>query len=120
MSELTTAGQVATRAAPVDESADRWRRLEIRTILVRPFNEILSFIPLLVGVIALGQHGGSRLWWGIGVIVLLLGRGLLHWLTTRYRITDEQVELRTGLVFRQRLATRRARIRTVEATAKFG
>jgi putative membrane protein len=97
-----------------------WRRLEIRTILVRPFNEILSFIPLLIGVIALGQHGGDRVWWGLGVIALLLGRGLLHFLTTRYRITDEQVEVRTGLVFRQRLATRRARIRTVEATAKFG
>jgi putative membrane protein len=120
MSELTTADQVTAQAAPTDPQADGWRRLEIKTILVRPFNEILSFIPLLVGVVALGQHGGSRLWWGIGVIVLLLGRGLLHWLTTRYRITDEQVELRTGLVFRQRLATRRARIRTVEATAKFG
>ncbi|HEX5407788.1 MAG TPA: PH domain-containing protein [Pseudonocardiaceae bacterium] len=120
MSELTTADQLTEQAAPVVGQADGWRRLEIRTILVRPFNEILSFIPLLIGVVALGQHGGSRLWWGIGIIVLLLGRGLLHWLTTRYRITDEQVELRTGLIFRQRLATRRARIRTVEATAKFG
>jgi putative membrane protein len=123
MSELTTADQVIAPPAPpppAEAPAEDWRRLEIRTILVRPFNEILSFIPLLVGVVALGQHGGSRLWWGIGVIVLLLGRGVLHWLTTRYRITDEQVELRTGLVFRQRLATRRARIRTVEATARFG
>jgi putative membrane protein len=112
-----TAPEVVTAASA---SRDGWRRLEIRTILVRPFNEIISFIPVLVGVVALGQHGGHRIWYGIGVIALLLGRGLLRWLTTRYRVTDEQVEVRTGLVFRQRLATRRSRIRTVEATAKFG
>lgn len=115
---MSATDQVTT--APVAAPEAGWRRVEVRTILVRPFNEILSFIPLLVGVIALGRHGGQQMWWGIGVIVLLLGRGLLHWLTTRYRITDEQVELRTGLIFRQRLATRRSRIRTVESTAKFG
>lgn len=101
---------------PVNE----WRRVDIRTILVKPFNEILSFIPLLIGVLALGQHSGHRIWYGLGVIVLLLGRGLLHWITTRYRVTEEQVEVHTGLVFRRKLSTRRERIRTVESTAKFG
>lgn len=115
---MSTTDQVTS--APVAAPEAGWRRVEVRTILVRPFNEILSFIPVLVGVIALGEHGGQQMWWGIGLIVLLLGRGLLHWLTTRYRITDEQVELRTGLIFRQRLATRRSRIRTVESTARFG
>lgn len=115
----TTAGEVATAevAAPV---APEWRRLEVRTVLVRPFNEILGLIPVLIGVVVLGQHGGQRIWWGVGIVGLLLLRGLLRWLTTRYRITDEQVEVRSGLVFRQRLATRRERIRTVESTAKFG
>jgi putative membrane protein len=109
---------VAAPEAPIP--VDEWRRVEIRTVLVRPFNEILSFIPLLIGVLALGQHSGHRIWYGLGVIVLLLGRGLLHWLTTRYRITEEQVEVHTGLVFRRKLSTRRERIRTVESTAKFG
>jgi putative membrane protein len=117
---VSTADQVTTPAAPPAAPAAEWRRVQVRTILVRPFNEILSFIPLLVGVIALGRHGGQQMWWGIGIIALLLCRGLLHWLTTRYRVTDEQVELHTGLVFRQRLATRRSRIRTVESTARFG
>jgi len=97
-----------------------WRRLEARTVLVRPFNEFLGFIPLLIGVIALGQHNDQKIFYGLGVIALLLGRGLIHWLTTRYRITDEQVEIRCGLINRRRLATRRERIRTVESTAKFG
>jgi putative membrane protein len=97
-----------------------WHRVRFRTMLVRPFNEILGFVPVLVGVIALGRHGGNNLWYGLGVIVLLLGRGLLHWLTTRYRITDDQFEIRSGLVWRRRQATNRDRIRTVESTAKFG
>jgi putative membrane protein len=109
---------IAAPEAPMP--VNEWRRVDIRTILVKPFNEILSFIPLLIGVLALGQHSGHRIWYGLGVIVLLLGRGLLHWITTRYRVTEEQVEVHTGLVFRRKLSTRRERIRTVESTAKFG
>jgi putative membrane protein len=112
--------EVATQPVEPATAAEEWRRLEIRTVLVRPFNEILGLVPVLIGVIWLGQHAGDRVWWAIGVVVLLLGRGLLRWLTTRYRITDEQVEVRTGLVLRQRMATRRERIRTVESTAKLG
>ena len=107
-------------APPVDVAEPEWRRLQARTVLVRPFNEFVGFIPLLIGAIALGQHNDEKIWSGLGVITLLLARGVLHWATTRYRITDEQVEIRCGLINRQRLTTRRARIRTVEATAKFG
>lgn len=107
-------------APPVNVPETEWRRLEVRTVLVRPFNEFLGFIPPLIAVIALGQHNGQRILYGLAVIALLLGRGLVHWLTTRYRITDEQVEIRYGLVSRRRLATRRERIRTVESTARFG
>jgi putative membrane protein len=97
-----------------------WHRLDIRTIPVRMVNEVIGFIPVLVGVIALGQHDSNRLWWGLAVIGLLLVRGMLHWATTRYRVTEEQLEVRTGLLNRQRLATRRERVRTVESTARFG
>jgi putative membrane protein len=107
-------------APPVGVPEPDWRRLEIRTILVRPFNEFLGFIPLLIGVIALGQHNTEKILYGLGVMALLLSRGLVHWVTTRYRITDEQVEIRYGLVSRRRMATRRERIRTVESTARFG
>jgi len=107
-------------SSPVDVPEPEWRRLEARTVLVRPFNEFIGFIPLLIGAIALGQHNDQKIWYGLGVITLLIARGVLHWATTRYRITDEQVEIRHGLINRQRMTTRRERIRTVEATAKFG
>lgn len=117
---MSTAETEIAAAAPVDVTEPEWRRLQARTVLVRPFNEFIGFIPLLIGAIALGQHNDQKIWFGLGVMTLLVARGVLHWATTRYRITDEQVEIRCGLINRQRLTTRRERIRTVEATAKFG
>ena len=72
-------------APPVDVAEPEWRRLQARTVLVRPFNEFVGFIPLLIGAIALGQHNDEKIWSGLGVITLLLARGVLHWATTRYR-----------------------------------
>jgi putative membrane protein len=117
---MSTAETEIVAAAPVAVAEPEWRRLQARTVLVRPFNEFIGFIPLLIGAIALGQHNDQKIWYGLGVITLLVARGVLHWATTRYRITDEQVEIRYGLINRQRMTTRRERIRTVEATAKFG
>ena len=98
-----------------------WHRLTPRTMLVRPFNDVLGLlIPLVVALFAVGHENFWHLLWGLGVIALLVLRGLLHWATTKYRVTDEQVEMHTGLIFRQKLATRRERVRTVESTAKLG
>jgi putative membrane protein len=106
-------------AAPIPIS--EWHRLTPRTMLVRPFNEVLGLlIPLVVALFAIGHENFWHLLWGLGVIALLVLRGLLHWATTKYRVTDEQVEMHSGLIFRQRLATRRERVRTVESTAKLG
>ena len=107
-------------AAPAVELELPWQRVDPRSILVKPFNEFLGFIPALIGLLSVSHHNTERLLFGIGGIVLLLLRGLLHWLTTRYRITADKVELRTGLLFRQRLSANRDRVRTVEATARFG
>jgi putative membrane protein len=41
----------------------------------------------------------------------------LRWFTTRYRITSERVELRTGVVFRSTRSVARDRIRSVDVTA---
>ncbi|MGV9771085.1 PH domain-containing protein [Streptosporangium sp. NPDC003464] len=43
--------------------------------------------------------------------------GLIRYATTRYRVTGERVELRSGLVFRRRRSVPRDRVRSVEVTA---
>jgi putative membrane protein len=117
LTDLPDLPPMPAAAIPISE----WHRLNPRTMAVRPFNEVLGLIiPLVVALFAVGHENMWHLLWGLGVIGLLVLRGLLHWATTRYRVTDEQVELHTGLIFRQRLATRRERVRTVESTAKLG
>ena len=97
-----------------------WHRLDLRMLIVRPLNELLGLIPVLVGLIVLGGGDKWRIAMSGGVIVLVVLFGLLSWFTTRYRITDEQVELHTGLLVRKRLAVPRDRIRTVDLTSKLG
>jgi putative membrane protein len=72
-----------------------------------------------VGVILAGRAvGGGHSWWvgplGVLFIVCL---SVLRWMTTRYRITPEQVQLRTGLLRRRTIATPADRVRSVDVTA---
>lgn len=108
-------------AAPeYSEPVVDWHRLDVRMIIVRPLNELLNLVPLFVGLLVLGRGETWRVLTSVGVVVLIVLFGLLRWVTTRYRITAEQVELHTGLVVRKRLAVPRDRIRTADLTAKLG
>ncbi|NUT49764.1 MAG: PH domain-containing protein [Saccharothrix sp.] len=89
-------------------------------LIVRPLNEVLGLIPVFVGLLVLGKGETWRIVVSVAVIVAIVLFGLLRWITTRYRITTEQVEMHTGLLVRKRLAVPRDRIRTVDLTAKLG
>jgi putative membrane protein len=96
-----------------------WRRLSARMLLLSPVRELAGAIPALVGVIVAGRAvGGGHSWWvgplGAFFIVCL---SVLRWMSTRYRITPEQVQLRTGLLRRKTIATPADRVRSVDVTA---
>ncbi|GAB2973059.1 PH domain-containing protein [Saccharothrix stipae] len=97
-----------------------WHRLDVRMLIVRPLNELIGLVPLFIGLLVLGKGETWRILVSAGVIAAIVLFGLLRWLTTRYRITTEQVEMHTGLFVRKRLAVPRDRIRTVDLTAKLG
>jgi putative membrane protein len=104
-------------AAGVDEG---WRRLSVRMLLVHPVMELIRFIPPILALVIVGTaQGGGGGWYaliglGVGVVV-----GLLRWATTRYRVTDAQVEVRRGLFSRSVLTAPRDRIRSVDLTSHF-
>jgi putative membrane protein len=96
---------------------DGWLRLDARMLAVAPAHEAVRFVPLLVAAaLAGGRRHGQ--WWLAGALALMLGLGALRWLTTRYRVTAERMELRSGLLFRQHRSVPRDRIRTVDVTAR--
>ncbi|WP_442978089.1 PH domain-containing protein [Saccharothrix sp. 6-C] len=97
-----------------------WHRLDVRMLVVRPLNELLGLVPVFIGLLVLGKGETWRILASVAVIVAIVLFGLLRWVTTRYRITTEQVEMHTGLLVRKRLAVPRDRIRTVDLTAKLG
>ncbi|MCW2785095.1 MAG: rane-flanked domain [Marmoricola sp.] len=94
-----------------------WRRLDIRMLLVHPVNELIRFLPLLVGLFFLGSRDSSNPWHYLSVAIPI-AIGLMRFATTRFRITGVQIELRRGLFSRNVLTTPLDRVRTVELTAK--
>ncbi|RLK55106.1 PH domain-containing protein [Actinokineospora cianjurensis] len=101
-------------------SAPEWGRLDPRMIVVRPLNELIGLLPPLAALVFFGNFDTWRVVTSASVVGLIIGYGLLSWLTTKYRITETQVELHKGVVFRQRRSIPRDRIRTVDLTAKLG
>ncbi|WP_063060682.1 PH domain-containing protein [Nocardia sienata] len=93
-----------------------WLRLDRRMLLVHPIQEIVKFLPAVIGAVILGVSSGNPLYSLLG-LVFVVPYALTLWFTTTYRVGPTHVELRTGLVRRKRLAVPRARIRSVDIEA---
>jgi putative membrane protein len=95
-----------------------WQRLDPRMLAVTPLRQLAGLLPVIAVVLVIGvrQDIGGQLY-GLLAGVLVVLAGVLRWLTTRYRITKERVELRSGLLFRTTRSVPRDRIRSVDVTA---
>ncbi len=95
-----------------------WQRLDPRMLAVTPLRQLAGFLPVIAVVLVIGvrQDVGGQVY-GLLAGVLVVLAGVLRWLTTRYRITSERVELRSGLLVRSTRSVPRDRIRTVDVTA---
>lgn len=114
------ATDVAPMPPPPENAQPTWHRLSAWMIIVRPLHGIAGAVPVLL--LLLITRSGN--FWQIVVPVTVFGlfvlSGFVRWWRTSYRLGEEQVELHTGLIGRERLTVRRDRIRTVELTARWG
>ncbi|HET8603200.1 MAG TPA: PH domain-containing protein [Marmoricola sp.] len=94
-----------------------WRRLDRRMLFVHPVNEVVRFLPLLIGIFVIGSTGDNQEWWHVFGVVVPIAVGVLRYLTTSYRIGGQQIELRRGLVSRNVLTSPLDRVRTVDLTS---
>lgn len=99
-----------------------WHGLSSRVIWVDLAQSVLSLLPGVIAIYLFGiEPSFGTIWpflliaaWGvIGAIA-----DVIRWLFTRYRITETEVERRTGVFVRRHRSVRRDRIRSVDTHAK--
>ena len=96
-----------------------WQRLNPLMLIVSPIQELIQYFPIVVAAVIWGaarDGDGGWAWEWIGVAIPV-AIGLWRYLTTRWRITSTQVQLKRGLIGRQILVAPLDRIRSVELTA---
>jgi putative membrane protein len=94
-----------------------WRRLDARMLLVHPVHALIRAIPWLFGLVFLGTSNGNGGRWALAGLGLVVLAGMVRWFTTSYRVTPENVQLRSGLLRRRERAVALDRVRTVDVTA---
>ncbi|GAA0821055.1 PH domain-containing protein [Streptosporangium amethystogenes subsp. fukuiense] len=117
--------KVAAEKAPAEavevvDDGVGWQRLSSRVAWVDGLRFVLSLIPSFLTMFVFDR--GFDAWpvliiTVIGTTVSILN--LRRWLTTRYRLTVDRVEIRRGVLVRRYRSVPRDRIRTVDTTAKF-
>ncbi|PSK99201.1 putative membrane protein [Haloactinopolyspora alba] len=105
-----------------DAGAAVWQRLDVRLIWVDVAQSLLSLVPAAVALVVFRVEPS---WGTLGPVAVIGVVGtvgavadMLRWTFTRYRVTPDRVERRTGVVVRRHRSVRRDRIRSVDATAK--
>lgn len=93
-----------------------WQRLSPKMLFVHPVQEVIRFLPVLVGILFIGGKGQGHIWSLVGLGVTIAA-GLLRWFTTTYQITPTHVRVRRGLLSRKELSVPRDRVRSVDLTA---
>ncbi len=101
-----------------EADAAAWRRLDRRMLLIHPIQELPRALPALLAAFVAGNGSGQGLLWSAAALVITLGFAFSRWFTTRYRITEDRVEVGSGLFQRRVRAVSRDRIRTVDVTAR--
>jgi putative membrane protein len=118
------AAGVVEDATPQDAGSEvPWRRLDVRVIWADALRVLVSLMPTGIAVLAVGvDFTMGTMWPVLGIAVYgIVGAtaDVLRWVKTRYRITEDYVERRTGWFTKRYRSIRRDRIRSVDADAKF-
>jgi putative membrane protein len=99
-----------------------WQRLDRRVVWVDLVRALLGLTPTVVAIGVFGVEPRLPDLWP-AVVVGVFGAGgavadLLRWLRTRYRVTPERVEVRSGLLVTTVRDVPRDRVRSVDASAR--
>ncbi|MFI1332361.1 PH domain-containing protein [Streptomyces sp. NPDC020845] len=104
-----------------DSPGAGWRSLDPRTIAVHCSWMAAPLGSLALTALATGGRLGNRAWITLAVVAasfaVITIAGLIGWSRTRYRVTADSFELRSGLFTRRQRAIPLHRVRNVDLTA---
>ncbi len=100
-----------------DDDVLGWRRLDQRMLVLLPLQELVRNALWIGALVLLGSRRGAIEWYVGAGILFGVGLGAARWYTTSYRVSDQQVQLRRGILRRQVLSVPRDRLRSVDLTA---
>ncbi len=95
-----------------------WSRLSPRKLLLDPVKAVgQAIIPLVVAVVGVSQN--PRYWPIIVPLTIIIPVliGVMPWLTTHYRLTDSQIQVRRGLLNKSTSTAPLDRVRSVDLEA---
>ncbi|CAA9402808.1 MAG: transmembrane protein, distant homology with ydbT [uncultured Nocardioides sp.] len=98
---------------------DGWIRLDPRKLLLDPVKAIgQAVVPVLVALVGISRSDTS--YWPFLLPVVVIGPlllGALPWLTTTYRLTESQFQLRSGVINKRTSTAPLDRVRSVDLEA---
>ncbi|PKH37320.1 putative membrane protein [Nocardioides alpinus] len=103
----------------IPSPGDGWIRLSPRKLLLDPFKAVgQAIVPVVVALIGISRSD-MRFWPFIVPIAILgpLVLGAIPWLTTHYRLTDTQIQVRRGLLNKSTSTAPLDRVRSVDLEA---
>lgn len=103
----------------IPDPDEGWSRLDPRKLLLDPVKVLGQFlVPGLIAIVGISRS--DMRFWPILIPVLVIGPlvlGAIPWLTTHFRITDTQFQLRSGLLNKRRSTAPLDRVRSVDLEA---
>ena len=110
--------EVVPEVVPADADGDGWQRLDVRMLLVGPVQTLRQFaFPAVIALVGISSQGGFNLPLTALTLAVPVLLGFLPWVTTRYRMTETQFQLRKGLLNRQQVTAPLDRVRSVDLEA---
>ena len=98
---------------------DGWVRLSPRKLLLDPVKAIgQAVVPVVVALVGVSQS--DMRWWPFFLplaILAPLALGAIPWLTTHYRLTEAQIQVRSGLLNKTTSTAPLDRVRSVDLEA---
>ncbi len=116
-----TAGPAGTPGMPGMPGTGQepeWQRLDKRMLLIHPIQTFIRALPALLALFVVQLNSDESDRWELLVLPVIVAFGLLRWVTTRYRISADQIELRRGLLNKQTTTARLDKVRSVDLTAE--